>query len=172
MERSRYTISKEDATPAKHIEPRRGCPPHRLVPDPFSSHCADDALCHGAATRRVGSLASLRYRQPTHGHPHPGRERSRGPRCHAQSTLLEALREYWRGLKRKPADWLFPGGNGHTSHRPITPKTVYYACCQAAQQAGLQNRVHPHTLRHYLPFLTMSYKSTRARFPGCLLEAV
>jgi integrase/recombinase XerD len=63
-------------------------------------------------------------------------------------TLLEALREYWRGLKRKPTDWLFPGGNGHTAHRPITPKTVYYACRQAAQQAGLQNRVHPHTLRH------------------------
>ena len=26
--------------------------------------------------------------------------------------------------------------------------------------------------RHYLPFLTMSCKSARARFPGCLLEAV
>ena len=63
-------------------------------------------------------------------------------------TLLEALRDYWRGLKRKPTDWLFPGGRGHTASRPITPKAVYYACCQAAQQAGLQNRVHPHTLRH------------------------
>jgi integrase/recombinase XerD len=63
-------------------------------------------------------------------------------------TLLEALRDYWRGLKRKPTDWLFPGGNGHTASRPITAKAVYYACCQAAQQAGLQNRVHPHTLRH------------------------
>ena len=63
-------------------------------------------------------------------------------------TLLEALRDYWHGLKHKPTDWLFPGGNGHTANRPITPKAVYYACCQAAQQAGLQNRVHPHTLRH------------------------
>jgi site-specific recombinase XerD len=63
-------------------------------------------------------------------------------------TLLEALRDYWRGLKRKPTDWLFPGGNGHTANCPITPKAVYYACCQAAQAAGLQNRVHPHTLRH------------------------
>src|SRR5215472_18571519 len=25
-------------------------------------------------------------------------------------TLLQALRNYWRGLKRKPKDWLFPGG--------------------------------------------------------------
>jgi site-specific recombinase XerC len=63
-------------------------------------------------------------------------------------VLLEALRDYWRGLKRKPTDCLFPGGNGHTANCPITPKTIYYACCQAARQAGLQNRVHPHTLRH------------------------
>lgn len=62
--------------------------------------------------------------------------------------LLEALRDYWRGLKCKSTDWLFPGGKGHTANRPITPKAVYHACCQAAQQAGLQNRVHPHTLRH------------------------
>jgi integrase/recombinase XerD len=63
-------------------------------------------------------------------------------------TLLEALRDYWRGLKRKPTCWLFPGGSWHTAKHPITPKAVYYACQQAAQHAGLQNRVHPHTLRH------------------------
>src|ERR1700758_4820700 len=62
--------------------------------------------------------------------------------------LLEALRDYWRGLKRKPTDWLFPGGRWHTSNRPITPRAVWYACQKAAQHAGLQNRVHPHTLRH------------------------
>jgi integrase len=32
-------------------------------------------------------------------------------------TLLEALRDYWRGLKRKPTEWLFPGGSRHTSNR-------------------------------------------------------
>jgi site-specific recombinase XerD len=63
-------------------------------------------------------------------------------------TLLEALRDYWRGLQRKPTCWLFPGGRGHTAKHPITPKAVYYACHKAAQHAGLQNRVHPHTLRH------------------------
>jgi integrase/recombinase XerD len=63
--------------------------------------------------------------------------------------LLEALRDYWRGLKRKPTDWLFPGGNSHTANHPITPKTVYYACCHAARRAGLQEKkIHPHTLRH------------------------
>ena len=63
-------------------------------------------------------------------------------------TLLGALRDYWRGLKRKPTRWLFPGGSRHTAPYPITPKAVYYACQKAAQHAGLQNRVHPHTLRH------------------------
>ena len=63
--------------------------------------------------------------------------------------LLEALREYWRGLKRKPSQWLFPGGRSHTADRPITPKAVYYACCLAARRAGLQGKnIHPHTLRH------------------------
>src|SRR6202167_3115711 len=54
-------------------------------------------------------------------------------------TLLEALRDHWRGLKRKPTDWLFPGGRWHTANHPITPKTVFYACQRAAQRAGLQN---------------------------------
>ena len=63
--------------------------------------------------------------------------------------LLAALREYWRGLKRKPTQWLFPGGCSHTAERPITPKTVYYACRHAARRAGLQEKkIHPHTLRH------------------------
>jgi site-specific recombinase XerD len=63
--------------------------------------------------------------------------------------LLEALRQYWRGLKRKPSEWLFPGGCSHTANRPITPKAVYYACCHAARRAGLQEKnIHPHTLRH------------------------
>ena len=63
--------------------------------------------------------------------------------------LLEALREYWRGLKRKPSQWLFPGGCSHTANRPITPKAVYHACRHAALRAGLQEKnIHPHMLRH------------------------
>jgi integrase/recombinase XerD len=71
-------------------------------------------------------------------------------------TLLKALREYWRGLRRKPTDWLFPGGRWHTANHPITPKVVWNACQKAAQRAGIHKKIHPHTLRHYLPFLTMS----------------
>jgi len=71
-------------------------------------------------------------------------------------VLLEALREYWRGLKCKPSVWLFPGGCHHTANAPITPKVVYHACHHAAQRAGLQRKnVHPHTLRHYSESRTM-----------------
>src|ERR1700674_1216519 len=62
-------------------------------------------------------------------------------------TLLQALRNYWRGLKRKPKDWLFPGGRWHTANHPITPKVVWNAYQRAAQRTGHQNRGHPHTLR-------------------------
>jgi hypothetical protein len=41
---------------------------------------------------------------------------------------------------------------------------VYHACQKAAQHAGLQNRVHPHTLRHYVPFLTMSCDRSLAQY--------
>jgi integrase/recombinase XerD len=62
--------------------------------------------------------------------------------------LLEALREHWRGLRRKPKVWLFPGNRWHTAERPITSKIVWTACRQAATRAGLGNDIHPHTLRH------------------------
>ena len=62
--------------------------------------------------------------------------------------LLEALREHWRGLQRKPSAWLFPGNRWHTGDTPITTKVVWNACKEAAQRAGLQKDVHPHTPRH------------------------
>src|ERR1700723_1259603 len=62
--------------------------------------------------------------------------------------LLEVLREHWRGLRHKPSAWLFPGNRWHTGDTPITTKVVWNACKEAAQRAGLQKAVHPHTLRH------------------------
>jgi site-specific recombinase XerD len=62
--------------------------------------------------------------------------------------LLQALREYWRGLRRKPRNWLFPGGRSHTGDRHISPKTIWNACGSAAQRAGIRKKIHPHTLRH------------------------
>jgi site-specific recombinase XerD len=63
--------------------------------------------------------------------------------------LLEALRQYWRDLRRRPKTWLFPGNRWHTGERPITSKVVWRACREAAQRAGLGTDFHPHTLRHY-----------------------
>src|SRR5208282_516101 len=70
-------------------------------------------------------------------------------------TLLETLREYWRW--RKPRLYLFPTRTRqHRLDQPISDKTVWIACSDAAQRAGIRKRVTPHTLRHYLSFLTMS----------------
>ena len=64
-------------------------------------------------------------------------------------VILGALREYWRGLRRKPSHWLFPGGTRHSGDGHITTVTVWNACWRAAQRAGLQQKkLHPHTLRH------------------------
>jgi len=63
--------------------------------------------------------------------------------------LLEALREYWRGLRRKPTEWLFPGNRWHTGSSPVTTKVLWTACQRAAKRAGLEHKqIHPHTLRH------------------------
>ncbi len=62
--------------------------------------------------------------------------------------LLVALRQYVRGLRRKPTEWLFPGGRWHTAEHPISLGVPWNACHGAAQRAGLTKPVHPHTLRH------------------------
>jgi site-specific recombinase XerD len=63
--------------------------------------------------------------------------------------LLDALRVYWRGLSRKPTEWLFPGNRWHTASYPITSKVLWTACQIAAKRAGLEHKqIHPHTLRH------------------------
>jgi integrase/recombinase XerD len=63
------------------------------------------------------------------------------------AKLLEALRDYWRW--RKPKVYLFPSTEGHRGvEQPISDKTVWYACKEAAARAGIQKRIGPHTLRH------------------------
>ncbi len=62
-------------------------------------------------------------------------------------ALLETLREYWRW--RKPKLYLFPTRTrGRTLDQPISDKTVWIACSEAARRAGINKRVTPHTLRH------------------------
>jgi integrase/recombinase XerD len=60
-------------------------------------------------------------------------------------SLLETLREYWRW----PKLYLFPTRMRRVqSEEPISDKTVWIACSEAAHRAGLRKRVTPHTLRH------------------------
>ena len=62
-------------------------------------------------------------------------------------TLLETLREYWRW--KKPCTYLFPSGTDKCGpERPISDKTVWYACKEAARYARIKKHVTPHTLRH------------------------
>jgi integrase/recombinase XerD len=61
--------------------------------------------------------------------------------------LLAALREYWRW--KRPKVYLFPSTAGHRGvEEPMSDKTVWYACKQAAARAGIQKRIGAHTLRH------------------------
>src|SRR5262250_1666607 len=64
------------------------------------------------------------------------------------AKLLEELRAHWHRLRRRPKVWLFPGNHNHCGNQPIDCKTVWHACYQASQRAGLQKSIHPHTLRH------------------------
>jgi integrase/recombinase XerD len=63
-------------------------------------------------------------------------------------NLLDALRQHYRSLRRKPDVWLFPGNRWHTADHPISSKVIWQACREAAELAGIRKEVHPHTLRH------------------------
>ena len=63
--------------------------------------------------------------------------------------LLQELRDYWRAANPKPQTYLFPSKGPHPNGDvPMTSKSVWDAVRQAAARAGLDKRVHPHTLRH------------------------
>jgi integrase/recombinase XerD len=63
--------------------------------------------------------------------------------------LLEELRDYWRWAHPKPKTYLFPGKGPHRNGDvPMEAKSVWNAVHQAAERAGLEKHVHPHTLRH------------------------
>jgi integrase/recombinase XerD len=97
-----------------------------------------------AAHLKIGDIDSKRMVVHIH-----GGKGNRDRDVMLSQTLLDALRDYWRGLPRKPTEWLFPGNRWHTGTRPITTKVVWDACQHAAQRAGLAHKhIHPHTLRH------------------------
>jgi integrase/recombinase XerD len=76
-------------------------------------------------------------------------------------VLLQTLLLGWRTAhaqgKLLDGGWLFPGMN---RVNPLTPRQLNRAIHAAAQAAGFDKRVSMHTLRHYLPFVTMSCTSS------------
>ena len=61
-------------------------------------------------------------------------------------ALLATLRAYWRWLK--PRTYLFPSRMHRDREQPITDKTVWRACTQAAKRSGIHKKVTPHLIRH------------------------
>ncbi len=81
-------------------------------------------------------------------HVHQGKG-SRDRELPLTQKLLDALRQYWRACKIKPRMYLFPSHWEETAEeKPISDKTVWNACHEAALRAGITKRMGPHTLRH------------------------
>ena len=57
--------------------------------------------------------------------------------------LLDLLRAWWKSAR--PRGWLFPGRD---LGQPLTTRQLNRACHAAAQAAGIDKPVSPHTLRH------------------------
>jgi integrase/recombinase XerD len=76
------------------------------------------------------------------------------------AEVLDLLRQWW---KQRPTAydagvapehrWLFPGRG---DHQPLTTRQFSRLFKEAARAAGLRKTVSLHSLRHYVPFLTMS----------------
>jgi integrase/recombinase XerD len=72
-------------------------------------------------------------------------------------VMLERLRTWWRVARAQgkmlDGGWLFPGLN---PVEPLSTRQLNRAVHEAALAARIDKRVSMHTLRHYLPTLTMS----------------
>jgi hypothetical protein len=80
--------------------------------------------------------------------------------------LLETLRVYWRWMKLQT--YLFPGTvNGWRADVPISANAVWLACRQAAQAAGINKPLSPHTLRHSCATHLLEAEPTSAPFSFC-----
>ena len=89
-------------------------------------------------------------------HQHIRTERSR---CHAfPKATRNPARLVASGQAQRVA---LPG---RSSRRPHQQDSVELACQKAHQRCGIAKPVTPHSLRHYLPFRTMSGTGTPAQY--------
>jgi integrase/recombinase XerD len=103
---------------AKDTQPGRSCAPDPLSNDSVLSDDPDDALWNRSAPIRTGAFEGGQHRHRAHGDHVEGGKGRKDRDVMLSPKLLEALREHWRGLRRKPKVWLFPGTAGT---RPTTP---------------------------------------------------
>ncbi len=76
-----------------------------------------------------------------------GKGSSRDREVPLSPKLLETLRGYFRWMR--PNTFLFPGTvKAVRADVPISPNTVWLACRQAAQRAGITKRLSPHFPSH------------------------
>ena len=87
-------------------------------------------------------------------------------------VLLDALRQYWRSLRRRPKTWLFPGNRWHAGEQPIGSEVVWKAYREAAERAGLGIDVNPHTLRHCFATHLLEAEQTCEPFRSCSAIAI
>jgi integrase/recombinase XerD len=73
------------------------------------------------------------------------------------ARLLDVLMNYWRAV-RPTGVWMLPGA---VVGEPISTCAVEAACRQVHRISKLSKPVTPHSLRHYLPCLTMSSNADR-----------
>src|SRR2546425_924156 len=101
--------------------------------------------------------------------------KGRKERCTPLTKQTRAVLKNWLNApQRAHTEMLFPNARGNR----LSGDGVRYVLAKHIVTASktcpslLRKKVTPHVLRHYLPFLTMSCKSARARFFRRLLAAV
>jgi integrase len=110
----------------------------------------EGGFCDPITTTHAGGTPAtqLYYRHDSRLHPGRGAVRPLLPQ-------VPGVDEYWRAAKLKPRLYLFPTRKEPTEQeKPISDKTVWTACHEAALRAGLTKRIGPHTLRNASAYYT------------------
>lgn len=126
-------LSSEEVT--RLIDAARNLYHRTLLMTLYSTAVRRSELCR----LRISDIDSQRMMIRIHGKGRRDRDVPLSPK------LLETLRLYWRW--RKPKTYLFPGRGQHADV-PLSTNMVWLACRQAAQRAGINKRLSPHSLRH------------------------
>ena len=122
-------------------------------------HQAALSVAYGAGLR-VAEVAALRVADIDSDRMLLRVERGKGGRYRnamLPADLLTLLRAWWKVGRQQGVmhaqGWMFPGQN---AMKPISTRHLHRIVVEAAQAAEITKRVGPHTLRHYVSFLTMS----------------